>query len=1047
MEPTAKTTFKENASFQLDASVGAASISPSGRDVAFASNEGLQIVDLDNPLLTPRSLPHDPAGNIADVQWSPHAVRESWVVVAAGNIAILLDVATSTPSKPVKRDLRGHNRAIADLNFAVFRPDVLATSSLDTFVHLWDLREACIRPAARLADWLAGGYQVKWNRQDENFLASSHDNRLHIWDIRKGALPIRTIDAHVSRIYGIDWNRDYRDNILTCSLDHTVKLWNWARDPDPKGDSIGDPIDRIIRTSYPVWRARHTPFGYGIIAMAAGEDHHLNLYDRRTKRLSDRDAAIDPVRTFGGHTGRVQEFLWRYRGAVEDGRDSREFQLLSWGRDKKLCLHKVPTKTLAMVGFEKGGPYEGSMVFTREGAEYKSFRFESQATVPNTAAAKLGNQPCRSKRFPRDIFGSTIKGQSFSDHFHSTNFRSFVSPVGLDDIQKVRESHAGVTREDSATETVQIKSDAMNGELDHIIRTLPVKVEKVNLHKGSVRICVDGPWGVHKTLVEVQITLKFPVDYPQSSPSFRLNLNPLAYPGASSILEWSISSILKGHSKRQAPCLEPALEFLLGRRSFDEFIPSHPMSADLGGAENAELKDLDQKESLESAVIDDVPSEEDEDFSLGNSMTDIAPRRNPHTLSPRMTGATFAANGQLVCFFLVGTTPTEPRKAPDESGFRGKIAQLMSQEFSLFGIATSEFSPSNGSDSDLSTKQSSLSDGGSRSSLKLRTSGTSQENNKQYPLEAFGIQSHDVQPDQIKLLYKDRYENERAFKGSSIVSINPLEDMILLSEGLARNYRMSGPPSEACAHNSKVSKLHADAESNPHYIRVTEMWRDASVVASGPLPTGQKVVSQTLAELEATGDVQNLATLSTVLADEEERSRPEGLDTIGQAAQILGEDCMWQIQKASMDRMAVMNPKNPRLTLLNQDAFDATKRHSPLLRVDDHRRHCRFRESYGEQLYSWQLYTARNEMLKRNGHMPEKSNEYRVRLEDTAVGGTMPQCPLCWQQICGTAAMCPVCKHALHLGCHLSLNIETGIDLQCPAAGCGCHCLTDGMEP
>lgn len=41
--------------------------------------QGLLIIDLENPWLLPRLLPHMSKWEVADVQWSPYVARESWV--------------------------------------------------------------------------------------------------------------------------------------------------------------------------------------------------------------------------------------------------------------------------------------------------------------------------------------------------------------------------------------------------------------------------------------------------------------------------------------------------------------------------------------------------------------------------------------------------------------------------------------------------------------------------------------------------------------------------------------------------------------------------------------------------------------------------------------------------------------------------------------------------------------------------------------------------------------------------------------------------------
>ncbi|KAI4244326.1 MAG: hypothetical protein L6R40_003052 [Gallowayella cf. fulva] len=226
-------------------------------------------------------------------------------------------------------------------------------------------------------DWFAGATQVKWNRQDSHILASSHDKFLRIWDDRKGAYPLRSIEAHATKIYGVDWNRTETNSVATCSLDKTIKFWDYT--------SQTDTPESIIHAPFPVWRARHTPFGTGLLAMPQRNDHDLHLYDRRSNGPSEELDHMPLVHRFDGHEDQVKEFLWRPRGSVLDSTDSRDFQLISWGTDRMLRLHRLDEEILAKVGYVKGQQQvERIIPFTRRNAAYRSFRGDPS---PNTKDA------------------------------------------------------------------------------------------------------------------------------------------------------------------------------------------------------------------------------------------------------------------------------------------------------------------------------------------------------------------------------------------------------------------------------------------------------------------------------------------------------------------------------------------------------------------------------------------------------------------------------------------------------------------------------------
>ena len=46
--------------------------------------------------------------------------------------------------------LKWHTRVVTDINWHRFNPDLLASCSIDTFTHIWDLRDP-VRPAISLS--------------------------------------------------------------------------------------------------------------------------------------------------------------------------------------------------------------------------------------------------------------------------------------------------------------------------------------------------------------------------------------------------------------------------------------------------------------------------------------------------------------------------------------------------------------------------------------------------------------------------------------------------------------------------------------------------------------------------------------------------------------------------------------------------------------------------------------------------------------------------------------------------------------------------------
>ncbi|CAK7270150.1 hypothetical protein SEPCBS119000_003940 [Sporothrix epigloea] len=433
-------TFDADGTIHVDGLVGSATISPSGRDIALASPDGLAIIDLDSPYNAPRRVKsHGMPWLVVDVQWSPFAARDYWVASTANHCCLVwnLNRPDDSSAGAVEHSLRGHRRSITDINFSAHHPDMLATSSVDGYVHCWDLRRPST-PALAFIDWVAGATQVKYNRQNDHVIASSHNRCVHIWDDRKASAPLRTIEAHTSKIYGLDWNRTCSTSLVTCSLDKTIKFWDYTvyggslntgfnmNDSTFRGmaaESINadDVPERVIQTHFPVWRARHTPFGGGLLAMPQNAPGNLYLYDARPASVlanEDPSALNEAVAVFPGHGHhRAKEFLWRARGGIDDGLDNREFQLVSWGEDNKLRLRRLDSDDLATVGHYRGCPAPKNLSTSRAGASYKTFRILEDLGDYERRTATMSSLPPVSHKMTLLPASKGISGRGSASRF------------------------------------------------------------------------------------------------------------------------------------------------------------------------------------------------------------------------------------------------------------------------------------------------------------------------------------------------------------------------------------------------------------------------------------------------------------------------------------------------------------------------------------------------------------------------------------------------------------------------------------------------------
>ncbi|KAL9939478.1 hypothetical protein V8E36_001295 [Tilletia maclaganii] len=430
-------SFRREAKITINEPVNSMSLSAANRDVVLGARKGLFVVDLDNLWQPPRFLAHLTTFQVADIQFNPHPAQSHWVAstsnqkllvwnldrpdnpapketnrtiysvtpasrslrpgtlmssytAASGSSSLHDLISPSSPSiargSAVEHILHAHTRAITDINWHSMFPTVLASCGIDSWTWVWDLRTPPTKPVQGYSAWNSPCTQIKWNRATPYRLATACDNKVLIWDERKGALPLCTIEAHESRIYGIDWSRHEvlgHDRMLTCSLDRTVKFWNLALPEAQKAiaerELVTEP-ESVIETGAPVWRARHLPFGQGVMTLPQRASNTLSMWAK--------DKPEAPVSQFEGHTDVVKEYLIRTHGGQNKASDDRTFQLITWSKDQTLRLWPITDKETEAVGHRPGAPIQ--VLHTRINAVNKSYRDEPVAIEPDLRTLRSG---------------------------------------------------------------------------------------------------------------------------------------------------------------------------------------------------------------------------------------------------------------------------------------------------------------------------------------------------------------------------------------------------------------------------------------------------------------------------------------------------------------------------------------------------------------------------------------------------------------------------------------------------------------------------------
>jgi WD repeat-containing protein 59 len=800
-------TFGQDTSFHLDQPVGSMSISPSGRDVVLASREGLHIIDLDSPYSPPRYLPHRTSWEVADVQWSPFAARDFWVVSTSNQKALVWNLGMSSWQGAIEFVLHGHSRAITDINFSAHDPDVLATCAVDSFVHCWDLRVPKT-PVISFSDWFAGATQVKWNRQDSHVIASSHDKYLRIWDDRMGAYPVQSIEAHETKIYGIDWNRLHANKIITCSLDKTIKFWDCS--------NLEDEPERVIDTPFPVWRARHTPFGWGMLAMPQRGNSDLHLYDRRFAEHQVDHGTIRPVAEFPGHKGQVKEFLWRSRGSIIDGIDHRDFQLVSWGTDRELRLHRVEPDTFRAVGYEKGKSEISRLNFTRKGAQYTSFRNEPpRLKYGNVFDSRSDLSPALGQTFQLRPRGSTSVGMSKVPMSQSRGWfqgRALNLRIGMHGKIANRQDMNPI----AWMQNVKITSwdqDSLAEEITQVgAKFTKVEFEAIDIPHRKATISLQAPSAAENSSIYIRAQMHFPKNYPrEGSVDIKVQKTSSMTDELLAIISTELRTIAETYATKKRGCLEAVLRYLLHEQNMEQIV-SWLLDEPL--AQSGSLNDPGTPDDLSSDDDDDTVATFQGPSDLLHSSELF--KTNVLVPVPKACGALWSDTGKLVCFFppkakqfsMVldslkkgDTNPTRTNKLLE--GF-GRL------QTSSPGPKTTAGTVTTGDDAASETSDGSyLSSSSSSSSSDIIGSPPPSF----LPPQAWrggdlGLQRSRSTDRSNRSIAGLGTAKSTTTQPTNVVSIHSLETLLPFQLALAKEYRVFGSSSDVCDHNAEMARKH-----------------------------------------------------------------------------------------------------------------------------------------------------------------------------------------------------------------------------------------------
>jgi WD40 repeat protein len=319
-------------------------------------------------------------------------------------------ISDLNPNKP-KLLLRGHSRAIADIEWAQFDPHLIGSSAADCLTNLWDIRDSR-RPSATLTS-VSGATQVRFSKTSSNLVATSHEIDVRIWDIRQPNLPLHYIGAHLKKINGMDWSTNL-DQLVTCGQDNTIKLW------DLNVSKVKPSAN--LQTRIPAWRVRYTPVStYAILTStlpqlrSRTECMALKLWSLKSNRFEEKK--LELILGLLGHSDVIIDFDWRNNAQSST---SGSCEIVSWSKDQTLRVWRIDNQLIEMnvdnSDFEQEC-YDGSNVVGEESlvdsnldkndATKSSTSFETKAETSKTNAEHhqtmkpLIDSPSRSSTVPK----------------------------------------------------------------------------------------------------------------------------------------------------------------------------------------------------------------------------------------------------------------------------------------------------------------------------------------------------------------------------------------------------------------------------------------------------------------------------------------------------------------------------------------------------------------------------------------------------------------------------------------------------------------------
>lgn len=146
-----------------------------GSIVMLAGRKQYGIMDINNSscVQNPRSLKYE----INAVEWN-RTSQNQHLCALAFNTQLCLTNRQNNTDLVSSTKLKCHTRTILDINWHSIDPNLLASTSIDSFIYIWDVR-SIIKPAISLSAFVPAA-KVCWSRMNENMIATAHSGDVQL---------------------------------------------------------------------------------------------------------------------------------------------------------------------------------------------------------------------------------------------------------------------------------------------------------------------------------------------------------------------------------------------------------------------------------------------------------------------------------------------------------------------------------------------------------------------------------------------------------------------------------------------------------------------------------------------------------------------------------------------------------------------------------------------------------------------------------------------------------------------------------------------------